>query len=607
MSSAEEYIELCRTDRVFALKNEFKIRSYDTSRMQWNLVPFSLNAEQIALLDEIKRQEKEQGFVRIIIDKARKLGMSTFIQALKMHTCMFNPQIHALTVAHEESATRELFRIGKRIAENVDSRIGSPLKGKPKGHLLEWDNGSRAECQTQGGSPDSERGSTPNFLHISELPSWESSRKTTSAADVAQALLNAVPTTPNTLILIESTAMGLGNLFAEIWHRAIKNEQGNLFVPMFFPWTGRKAYSVPAPTRKQATQEARLDEQMRLAHDTKDVTGFHAAANELQYSQLQRDRAIKYNLSPDQIRFWQQTLVNACAADQDRFDQEWPVSWQVSFVASGRAVFSGSMLQKRIKQVEKQEFAQGSLVEAEGTVRLQRDGGAWQIYKQPEPDRRYVIGADAAAGGRNKDDDYSCIQVIDRATEEQVAEFYDKVPPDRLGDQMALAAKLYNNALCAPEANGPGLVTIHQLINKYPHCTIYRRFAVPGQVAGSETKLLGYNTNVKTRHYLFGQFESAVRRGEATINSQRLLSEMITLIRAKGTGRPEASPGYHDDACVAFAIALDVSRQQADMGIPSVEQAQPSVPPGGYSELAMPFDGKAPPIDEFAEGESSWF
>ena len=607
MTTASEYVELCRKSRVFALKNEFKIRSYDTDKMQWNLVPFAINNEQLQLLEEIERQEKERGFVRIIIDKARKLGMSTFIQALKMHTCMFYPQIHALTVAHEESATRELFRIGKRIAENVDPRIGSPLKGKPKGHLLEWDNGSRAECQTQGGSPDSERGSTPNFLHISELPSWESSRKTTSAADVAQALLNAVPTTPNTLILIESTAMGLGNLFSEIWHRAIKNEQGNLFVPMFFSWTGRKAYSVPAPSRKQATEELRLDEQMRLAHDTGDVTGYHAAANTLKYSQLQRDRAIKYNLDPDQIRFWQQTLVNACAADQDRFDQEWPVSWQVSFVASGRAVFSGSMIQKRMKQVEKLEYTTGTLLEVDGTVKLQRDGGSWHIYKQPQPDRRYIIGADAAAGGRNKDDDFSCIQVLDRATEEQVAEFYEKVPPDRLGDQMALAAKLYNNALCAPEANGPGLVTIHQLMNRHPGCTIYRRFAQPGQVVGSETKLLGYNTNVKTRHYLFGQFESAVRRGETIINSPRLLGEMITLIRAKGTGRPEASPGYHDDACVAFAIALDVSRQQADMGIASVEEPKQHTPHESFHNIATAYSDKVTPVEPFPEGESSWF
>ena len=213
MDKVDRYIQLCRDDVRFCFKNEFKIRSFDRDTMRWKLVPFTLNDEQEHLLQVIERQMKERGFVRIIIDKARKLGMSTFIQALKMHTCMFNPQSHALTVAHEESATRELFRIGKRIAENIDERVATGLKNKAKGNLLEWHNGSRAECQTQGGSPDSERGSTPNFLHMSELPSWESSRRTTSAADVAQALLNAVPNEKSTIVIIESTAMGMGNLF----------------------------------------------------------------------------------------------------------------------------------------------------------------------------------------------------------------------------------------------------------------------------------------------------------------------------------------------------------------------------------------------------------
>jgi len=607
MDSAERYIQLCRDDIRFCFKNEFKIRSFDRDTMRWKLVPFTLNDEQEHLLQVIERQMKERGFVRIIIDKARKLGMSTFIQALKMHTCMFNPQGHALTVAHEESATRELFRIGKRIAENIDERVASGLRNKAKGNLLEWHNGSRAECQTQGGSPDSERGSTPNFLHMSELPSWESSRRTTSAADVAQALLNAVPNEKSTIVIIESTAMGMGNLFYEIWNRAIKGITGNLFEPVFYSWTGRAQYSVPTGDVEKDSHELWLDGQMRQANAAGDITGFHSIANELGYSELQRKRALEYELSPPQVRFWQQTLVNQCADDQDRFDQEWPVSWEVSFVSSGRGVFSAALIQRRLDEIKNFKMkAEGSLIEDQGKVKATKDGGAWQIYEWPQDSHTYIVSADPAGGGRSKDDDFACIQVFDRCTEHQVAEFYDKVPPDRLADEMAKASKLYNNALVAPESNGPGLVTIHQIMTSHPNVFIYRRFAQPGQVAGSETKLLGYSTNVKTRHYLFGQFESAVRREEVKIFSKRLLGEMLTLIRSKGTGRPEASPGYHDDACVAFAIAMDVSRIQSDQGVPAVREVA-KVDPSNYSSLVQPYNNIAVPAADFPEAESSWF
>jgi hypothetical protein len=541
--------------------------------MQWGLVALDTTgrAAQHALLKEIKRQEDERGFVRIVICKSRKEGLSTIIQALAIHHCQTTPHAHALTVAHETDATRELFRIGRRIVENCDGAVFPPLKSKPRGSKLEWTNGARAECQTQGGSADSERGSTPTFLHISELPSWETGRRNTSAVDVAQALLNAVPDLPQTYVFIESTSKGVGNLFHDIYLRAIKDVRGNLYEPMFFSWKDNSEYATPCPSAERGKEELWLSEHMVDAHGAEDIVAFNDAANRLGYDQIQRERAVEFGLTPDQIRFWQQTLVNKCNSDQDRFDEEWPLSWQISFVSSGRAVFSARLVQEMMKNAKAPEET-GTLVEGAGGVVVQPDAGGWEVYHRPHPDHNYLVTSDAAGGGRSNNDDFACIQVFDRFTQTQVAEYYDRVTPDILARQQALAATLYNNAMLVPEANNHGLVVIHYLIRDFPKLRLYRRFSEAGKVAGTETNKLGYSTDVRTRHFMVGLFESVVRRGEIGLNSKRLLGEMITLIRSKTSGRPEAPYGHHDDATIAMCIAIDVHKQLVDQGEPSLQE-----------------------------------
>jgi hypothetical protein len=587
MSDAfERYKARCYSDLKFCFASEYKIRSIDYETNRFGLVPFDIRGRvtQEALVEEYNRQIKARGFVRIIIDKSRKEGCSTFIQGLAIHHCQTTEQAHAITVAHETKSTRELFRIGRRIVEACDPNVFPSLVGKPKGHILEWKNGSRAECQTQGGSADTERGTTPTFLHISELPSWETRRRTSSAADVAQALLNAVPDVPGTVIIIESTAKGIGNLFHQMWMRAIKHELGTNFVPMFFSWKDNPEYDSPHPNPKIEQEREWLGERLTEAAAAKDITAVADISVRLEYSQLQTERAIEFDLEPSKIRFWQQTLVNKCNGDQDRFDEEWPLSWEISFISSGRNVFSGRMIQQRLSEVQKLDPPiTGTLIEEGENTKIMRDGGGWEFYELPEKEHRYLISADAAGGGRSVDDDFACIQVLNRVTKTQVAEFYKKVPPDFLAHQLALAAKMYNEAVMVPECNNHGLVVIHYLTRYHPQRFLYRRFAEPGKISGTETNRLGYSTDLKTRHYMFGLFEAAVRRNELTLYSQRLLGEMLTLIRNKTSGRPEAAYGYHDDASIAMCIVVDVDKQLSDQGISAIED-EPAV-------IEMPLEG----------------
>ncbi len=608
----KEYTDLCESDLEFCLKNEFRIRSNNPATGAYALMPLCVNDEQRQFLHEVVRQMETQGFVRIIVCKSRKLGFSTIIQALIVHQCVFNEQTYALTMAHQDKATRELFLIGRTIVESLTPGIGAKLRYKPKANNIEWVNGSRAICQTQGGSANSERGSTPNIVHISELPSWDESRKNTDAADVAQSVLNAVFDVPGTMIFIESTAKGTGNLFHKMFMRGINQEDGFNFVPMFFGWQRRDEFTIPAESPKHAREQELKAEMMEDAYRDEDRMGALSMATELGYTQLQLDRAMEYGLKPPQVRFWQNVLINKCDGDQDRFDSEWPLSWSIAFISSGRPVFSIRRIQER-----KEELRNSPALRANCTLRKDAAivefiqdgggvGGGWRVFEHPRAGHTYLVSADAAGGGTTPDDDYSAIQVLDRVTKRFVATYYAKIYPDLLGHQVAYACELYNGALAVPESNKEGLLTINVLLKEHPYTRIYRRFVEVGKVpTGNDRKYIGYSTNDRTRHFAVSNFAKEWRLDAIEIFDVRHLNEMMGFIRSKTSGRPEAGRGNNDDLIIAACIALDVDQQQAKQGVPVKANSRARWEPA--VNAVRPFNNTCPRVTDETSGDGTWY
>ncbi len=572
----ERYRSKCIESFEFALENEFKVRS--TARGNRGLTQLTLEGWPIqrAIVDEVFRQLNERGYVRIIILKSRRRGCSTIIQALIQWFCMTIDGIQGLTVAHEAAATRELFGIGKTICENLEPGIFPAPVGKIKGTDNSWENGSEVKCGTQGGSADSFRGWSPWILHLSEMPSWGSNRASTSEADVAQALLNSIYDRSG-IVIIESTAKGVGNLFYRMWKRAENNEPGNEYVAMFFSWLMDPDCTRPHENYREGVEIDRLHARMLGAEDEHT---FHSLANTLGYSQLERERALQYGLTAGQIRFWRAKLLNDCDGDQDKFDEEWPMSADLAFVASGNNVFSASLLRSRLKDVESLVPVTGVFAE-EGFV---EGYGAWEIYEEPEPGQKYVIACDPADGGTGKTANYTAIQVMKRNGREQVAEFYGKVPNDMAAMQIAMAFRHYRAETAAVETSKGGMVIIHHLLKHYPDVSQFVRVTKPGQFEpGDLANTLGFDTNMKTRPFMINQFEIAVRMGTCLIRSMRLLSdgepqgELYTLIRTDG-GRVDHMPGANDDASMAWAIALDVDRQLGEDGSDPEEPTATDIP-----------------------------
>lgn len=189
--------------------------------------------------------------IRIIIPKARKEGISTFVQALADFLCALLPNQRAIIYAQTDPDTQTIFKIARRIhyRGEIPTKSGITAIAYPE-------TGSEYVCRTFGGQGVS-RGDTITLMHISELAACQS----VSGADAKQitGLINAVPDAAHTIIIIESTGDGP---VGEFYERCKKARDGvGEYELLFFPWFADAGYTRLPPLDFEPT----LDEQGLMA------------------------------------------------------------------------------------------------------------------------------------------------------------------------------------------------------------------------------------------------------------------------------------------------------------------------------------------------------
>ena len=543
----------CKRDRRYFFREFLRIRTLDNGK--YALRPLILNNEQEQILAAIEEQEYEGRPVRIIIDKSRKVGVSTLVEAVAFHYCMFNKNAEALVIAHLQGATERIFDITRRYHENVPSVFDAVVTSKATGQKIRFKHGSLMEVMTQG-STDAARGSTPSFLHISELGLWDRGRATTSAEDVLQSTFGSIEDKAGTFVLIESTANGPRGAFYQRWKAAVENRPGNLFKPLFFGWHEHEHYRL-----EPLEGDEEMKEQVNIAYSLEDDDMIGKVLDELGFDLFWGKRMIEYDLDPCQVRWAHRTISTKFGGDIRRFDTEYPLSWQISFQSSGGSVFSPARIEEMMEGAA--PFERGESMRPDGT--LLRGGDSWEIYYPPDPECEYIVAVDTATG--ILEGDYACIEVFDRHHRRQVAEFYGKVPPDVLAKEVINVATSYNRAMVGPEVDGPGLALLRDLLDRYDD--VYRR-----STSTNWTQAFGYKTTHATREASLTELSTAVRLGAWEFNSKRFLRECLTFVYNQ-SGRAEALSSEHDDAVMACAIAIYVDKELGEVGqhsITSVEE-----------------------------------
>jgi hypothetical protein len=216
------------------------------------LVPFVFNAAQLKLHQIIEEQRIRTGRVRVVVLKARQMGISTYIAARFYKQTISSPGLRTIIIGHEKPASRNLFQFVKRFHEHMPQEM-RPSTGTSNAEELLFDtidSGYLVSVATEEGAG---RSATAQNLHASEAAFWKDLQIQFAA------LMQTVPDIDGTEVIIETTGDQFGDEFHQLWRRTQAGE--NDFIPVFLAWSIDPTYRAKLPEGFAMTgEEAKLAE-----------------------------------------------------------------------------------------------------------------------------------------------------------------------------------------------------------------------------------------------------------------------------------------------------------------------------------------------------------
>ena len=490
------------------------------------VVPFRLNDAQRKLYAVAKRQQDAGKPVRLIILKARQLGFSTLTEGLIFHACATRKNVNALIVAHREDATANLFRMSKLFYDELPAPVKPMLRASNAQELV-FENPSklrserearpglrsRIRCATAGGRGIG-RSDTLQCVHLSEYAFWPDGAD--GKASTLAGILQAVPSLPGTMVVIESTANGFED-FKERWDAAVAGE--NDFEPVFFAWFENPDYSMTVVPGTEWTPE-------------------------------ERDLKAAYQLTDEQLQWRRWCIANNCGGSLEMFRQEYPASPGEAFLHSGTGVFDNEQIVLRLERLP-EPAGRGEFTDGEWT---ESETGAITLYELPEEGVPYVLGGDTAGEGS----DYFTAIVIDNVTGRIVAKLRQKYSEPEYVRQICALGRFYNDALVAIETNFSTYPVMKLQEMEYPNQYSRER---EDTYTRQMKKSYGFRTDRQSRPRAIANLVEVFSSHPEWFTDRELLEEMLTFCYNEDH-RPEALAGKHDDLVMGAAITYAARHQQ---------------------------------------------
>lgn len=196
-------------------------------------------------------------------------------------------------------------------------------------------------------------------------------------------------------------------------------------------------------------------------------------------------------------------------------------------------------------QPEDMEYIRGMIKDPIDKWDTNRD--VW-IWERPQIGEKYFISCDVSRGNA---DDYSTFHVLKDSTNEVVAEYMGKLPPDEVGKLVYDVATKYNNALVCPENNTFGHATI-RMLQVLGYKNLYYEGKRPGYIPMDDREMAGFSTQKNTREKILANLEKMIRNKTLKTYSNRLFLELKTFVWIGPRAR--AQNGKHDDLVMSLAI-----------------------------------------------------
>lgn len=541
------------------------------------VVPLVPNWAQREYLDTFERLMTDRGRARIIVLKARQLGLSTITEACMFAMCFLYERYRGLVVSHEADSAEHLLSMTQTYWDTFPFKALYSTKYEARNQLAWTESGSHIRVATAK-NVGAGRSKTIDFLHASEVAFW------LNANALMTGLSKSIHETPGTVVVLESTANGRGNYFHEMWEGAMSGD--NDYTPLFFPWQNHPEYT--ASFLGLTTVLGALNEEERVLR--------------------------RMGVDDDHLAWRRYAIRNLCNHDLLQFMQEYPATPEEAFISTGHNVFPADGLKSHY---DPQDGYRGKLVRTgENSCKFVPDpAGPLTIYSHPSPNRdwgQYIIGGDPS---RVTYGDYAVAQVLNRRTMEQVATWRGKSEPGAFASELVKLGIYYNEALLCPEKQGAGYMTIGKLLGlNYPHIIrLGKADKTPGKVNADQW---GWDTNVATKHeaigWLLEHFATPLAQDAAgryvsglLVHDRATYSELCNYVALDNGGYGNGAAANHDDTVMALAIAVTCHQKE-----PPLTAYNPGVPGAGTAttirikpKRATPAaDTYAPvPSDEYAD------
>lgn len=232
-------IEKCSVDFEFIARNYFWIteksgadcllRLWDSQELTW---------------ETIKRLKARGRGVKLLVVKARQLGISVLIESIIAWLCMFNPNFRGLVVSYDIPHSAELFNIILHIYDQLPwwlrPMIG-PRKYEQGIHLinpapelrrLEPGLNSRIIVQAATQYTGIAEGRAINAAHGSEIGSYDPAK---ARKMVHGDFRWALPDEPNTFAVLETRVRQASKMVERLWEGQMRLGDLATWYPLFLP------------------------------------------------------------------------------------------------------------------------------------------------------------------------------------------------------------------------------------------------------------------------------------------------------------------------------------------------------------------------------------
>jgi len=288
----------------------------------------------------------------------------------------------------------------------------------------------------------------------------------------------------------------------------------------------------------------------------------------------------KYGLTLKQLYYREHSILNVFLGDVGMFNQENPTTVLDGFRTSGSSHYSQQFCDEVQEKCLKPIIVGNLIRDSLGIPKIEFNAsGKISVWEWYEAKETYFMTVDAAGGKREihiiekREPDKTVIDVWNRRTGKQVAQWYGHVDYDLISDVVVTIGIMYGKATACVELNNHGYKVVGDLKGlDYP---MYSH--KPGEY--------GWLTNKKTKPELADGLLDGCRDGIITIRCKETVEEMRIFVEKNGKFGAEA--GGNDDR----VLSAQMARQMMALLPRRIE------PPAPEEKFAKSFGGNS---------QSSW-